>query len=268
MTRLDELRSRGLGSPRTILRLWVLLLGYVSLMQDEAWGQAHCEAGSAPLVQITPPNFNQAEVIARFAANEAASKQAMSTYGYDEDLTIQSLSEGRTDGEYRVVSRMAADGAGKIVRTAISPAQDRLERVRVTSPDLEAIRHRMRFMLPTEDLPAYELRFLGTQRVDDLDTEVFSVTPAPSSTGERLQGRLWVDAVGAVVVMTCGRMAGGAGNAGDVVLSVYREQIDGRYWFPTYVRAEGTLHVGLADVLVRETGKFTNYRRVVGLAGH
>ena len=93
------------------------------------------------------------------------------------------------------------------------------------------------------------------------------MTPTSSSTGEKFQGRLWVEAAGGVVVMTCGRMAGSAGNAADAVLSVYREQIDGRYWFPAYVRAEGTRHVGLADVLVKVTGKFTNYRRLDGLPG-
>jgi hypothetical protein len=41
----------------------------------------------------------------------------------------------------------------------------------------------------------------------------------------------------------------------------YREQIDGEFWFPTYIRAEDTLHFRSGDVHMREIIKLTNYRR-------
>jgi hypothetical protein len=43
----------------------------------------------------------------------------------------------------------------------------------------------------------------------------------------------------------------------------YREQVDGQYWFPTYTRADDILHFrdGGGDVHIRETLKYTNYKR-------
>ena len=35
----------------------------------------------------------------------------------------------------------------------------------------------------------------------------------------------------------------------------------GKYWFPTYTRAEDTLKFSMGDVKIREIIKYTNYRR-------
>jgi hypothetical protein len=43
--------------------------------------------------------------------------------------------------------------------------------------------------------------------------------------------------------------------------TTWREQIDGRYWFPTYTRADDTLHFKNNDVRIREIVKYTNYKR-------
>jgi hypothetical protein len=47
--------------------------------------------------------------------------------------------------------------------------------------------------------------------------------------------------------------------------TTYYEQIDGKYWFPTYTKAEGVLHFAAQqgalsqDVHMRSTVKYTNY---------
>jgi hypothetical protein len=43
--------------------------------------------------------------------------------------------------------------------------------------------------------------------------------------------------------------------------TTWREQIDGRYWFPTYTKADDTLHFTGNDVHIREIVKYTNYKR-------
>jgi hypothetical protein len=43
--------------------------------------------------------------------------------------------------------------------------------------------------------------------------------------------------------------------------TTWREQIDGKYWFPTYTRAEDTLKFATGDVKIREIIKYTNYQR-------
>jgi hypothetical protein len=41
----------------------------------------------------------------------------------------------------------------------------------------------------------------------------------------------------------------------------YRQQVDGRYWFPAYTRSDDTLHFKTESVQVREIVKYTGYKR-------
>jgi len=43
--------------------------------------------------------------------------------------------------------------------------------------------------------------------------------------------------------------------------TTWREQIDGKYWFPTYTKADDTLHFALQNVHIREIVKYENYQR-------
>jgi len=49
--------------------------------------------------------------------------------------------------------------------------------------------------------------------------------------------------------------------------TTYYQQIDGQYWFPTYTKAEGTLHFPpqngaiSEDIRVRQVVKYTDYKR-------
>jgi hypothetical protein len=49
--------------------------------------------------------------------------------------------------------------------------------------------------------------------------------------------------------------------------TTYRQQIDGKYWFPVYTHGDGVLHFSAgsgylsSDVHMRETLKYTNYKQ-------
>jgi hypothetical protein len=43
--------------------------------------------------------------------------------------------------------------------------------------------------------------------------------------------------------------------------TTWRQQIDGKYWFPTYTRADDTLHFNLNDIHIREIVKYEDYKR-------
>src|SRR5215470_8388200 len=44
----------------------------------------------------------------------------------------------------------------------------------------------------------------------------------------------------------------------------YREQIDGKYWFPTYTRANDTLHFRDMDQRIRMVVKYQDYKKYEG----
>src|SRR6185369_2910665 len=43
--------------------------------------------------------------------------------------------------------------------------------------------------------------------------------------------------------------------------ATWREQVDGKYWFPTYTRADDTLHFSQGDIKIREIVKYEDYKR-------
>jgi hypothetical protein len=79
------------------------------------------------------------------------------------------------------------------------------------------------------------------------------------------QGRIWVDNQDFQIVKTKGK------NVPDIVtksnenlfppFTTWREQIDGKYWFPTYTYTDDTLHFKEQDVHIRQIVKYTNYKR-------
>jgi hypothetical protein len=93
------------------------------------------------------------------------------------------------------------------------------------------------------------------QQVDKLDTYVFNVShkndkKEKQRENERFQGRIWVDDQDFMIVKTCGKTRGdqNAGSRGrnapanlTPTFVTYREQIDGKFWFATYSRADAVL---------------------------
>jgi len=84
-------------------------------------------------------------------------------------------------------------------------------------------------------------------------------------SGKRyFEGEIWVDDRDLQIVKTFGKGVGllkkGADNQYPR-FETYREQIDGKYWFPTYTRAEDTLKFATNDVKIREIIKYMNYQR-------
>ena len=86
-----------------------------------------------------------------------------------------------------------------------------------------------------------------------------------------VQGRIWVDQQDLQIVKTQLKPAFLKSKATENQLfpafTTYREQIDGTYWFPTYVKADEVLHFpggrGYApnDVHIRIIVKYTDYKR-------
>jgi len=102
-----------------------------------------------------------------------------------------------------------------------------------------------------------------------LGTFVFDIAPKQIEPDQRyFQGRIWVDNQDFQIVKTYGETVPQVHNTKhpekenlSPKFTTYREQIDGKYWFPTYTRADDTLHFSQNDVRMRYVVKYTNYKR-------
>jgi hypothetical protein len=244
------------------------LLFAVLLFSASALADTNCEEGNGPLSTNQPQGITAQEIIQKFAAKEAIFKDARNSYTYTQDNIVQTVEGNTVDGEWRQVWDITYDDKGGRIENVKFAPQDTLTRVGITKEDLDDLRNRLPFVLTTAELPLYDVLYVGQQHVDEIDSYVFDIAPKKIEKGQRyFQGRIWVDNHDFQIVKTCGR------NVPDVHAKkneqenltpkfvTYREQIDGQYWFPTYTHADDELHFKGGDIHIRETIKYTNYKR-------
>ena len=237
--------------------------------------QSVCDQGSGPLDPSAPTGTTPAEIIQKFMAKESVFKAARDRYGYTLNVTVQTLDDfGQVDGEYRQVSEVVLEDSGKrMERTTYAP-ESTLRKISLSEDDLDDIHERIPFPLKAEDLPLLTIAYSGRQRVDQLNTYVFNVSPKGSKKPKALfEGRVWVDDQDLVIVKTCGKpRADEAPNPKKKnaianltpVFVTYREQFDGRMWFPTYSKADEYLPFPKHPVHVREIMKYSGYKLLAG----
>ena len=112
---------------------------------------------------------------------------------------------------------------------------------------------------------AGELKLRLRQKLDEVPCYQFSVKPKKMEKGKRyFEGEIWVDDRDLQIVKTYGKGVGllkkGADNQYPR-FETYREQIDGKYWFPTYTRADDTLHFKDMNQRLRMTVKYEDYKQ-------
>jgi hypothetical protein len=245
----------------------VLLLMSVALRAD-----TNCDEGAGPLNPAQPQGMTPQQIIQKFAAREEIFRQARNNYVYTQDITVQEFDGTTVTGEFRLVQDITYDDKGARMEVVTLAPQSSLRQIILTREDYEDFRTKLAFIMTTDDVPHYNLLYVGQQHQDEIETYVFDVAPKTIEKGQRyFQGRIWVDARDLQIVKSCGKTVPEAiantkkkknieENLSPKFVT-YREQIDGQYWFPTYIKADDTLHFRFGDIHMREIIKLTNYKR-------
>lgn len=231
-------------------------------------------AGFGPLDPSPPSGITVDEIIKKFGERESAFNLARQNYIFRQSVKIQTISDdtNRPDGEYQQVTDITFNKEGQREEHVIFAPQNTLERVIMTPADMEEIQHRLPFVLTAEEMHQYDITYLGRQKVDELDTYVFSAGPKTLEKGKRyFQGKVWVDQRDYQIVLINGKTVPQDMRRGHEDLqppfTTYYEQVDGKYWFPTYTKAEGTLHFPGSngslsqDVHMRNIVRYTDYKQ-------
>ncbi|MGA7295045.1 MAG: hypothetical protein WBW85_21115 [Terriglobales bacterium] len=227
--------------------------------------QARAQEG--PLDTSQPKGTTVDEIIKRFATKEKEFKEARDQYTYRQDVKVMTLDGDTPDGMYHEVFDVTFDDQGHKVKNVVFAPQPTLTRIMMTEEDFDDIENRLPFVLTSDEIGEYDILYVGQQKMDELGTYVFDIAPKQIVGKKRyFQGRIWVDNHDFQIVETYGKTVPDIrkkrGNENLFPkFTTWREQIDGEYWFPTYTRAEDTLHFSLGDVKIREIIKYTNYRR-------
>jgi hypothetical protein len=123
-------------------------------------------------------------------------------------------------------------------------------------------------VLTSDDVDQYLIRYLGKQNADEISCYVFAVKPKKLIPGKRFfEGQIWVDDRDYQIVKTYGKAVGFKKRGDDQQFPMFetlREQVDGKYWFPTYTHADDTLHFKDHDQKIRMLVTYKDYKKFSG----
>jgi len=217
---------------------------------------------------LTDPSPDQVQkIIQEFAAKEKLFKEARDNYTYHQINKVEELGpDNEVEGVYEQEWDILFDDSGKrIERVTYAPA-DTLKKILITQEDLTSMRNTQPFVLTTDELPEYEIKYLGHVKVDQITAYVFSIRPKQIEKGHQyFQGVVWVDDQDLQIVKSEGKpvpeLKTKKGENLFPRFTTWREQIDGKYWFPTYTMADDTLYFSQGPVHIKEVLRYTDYKQ-------
>jgi len=237
--------------PAAFLLLFLLAAPHVLAQSPSA------NSGALPPAEVE-------RIVKTFTAKEGQFRHALNQYSFKRDAVLQSLGMGgQITGEYHRVSLFTFDDQG-----------NRYEKISyfpmpsfgaVTQEDLEDLGGIQPFALEPSKISQYDFKYVGKEKIDELNLYVFDVTPKvipdPKKSKERFfTGRVWVEDQDLQIVKTKGKGVPETKKNKFPTVETYREQIDGRYWFPTYSYADEELVFDSGDILhIRMKVRYTDF---------
>jgi hypothetical protein len=211
-----------------------------------------------------------AEIIKAFTANESQLYDIWSQYYYRQIATIKILSidEIPTDESMTLKFEVVfLDNGTREVK--LVERRGRLLSLLWTPEDQDVITNYSPFALTAKDLPSYDLTYEGKEKIDELNTYVFTVNPKSMESGKlHFKGKIWVDDGDLQIVRSVGRVF----HQKDVSqftpqfpeFETIRQIVDKKYWLPVWSHANGVLEYVkpvAQHVRVEETITYEGFKR-------
>ncbi len=206
-------------------------------------------------------------IVKTFTGNEAAFREALTNYVFNRSATINTIGlGGQVTGTYRRDSFMTFTTDGQRFEKITYFPVPTIREVSITPEDLEDLGGVNPFALEPRSVPQYNFTYLGKEKIDELDLYVFEVQPKvipdPKKSKLRLfTGRVWVDERDLMIVKSRGKAVPEDKDNKYPIVETWRENVDGKYWFPAFISADDELVFGNGNVVhLRMKVKFEDYR--------
>jgi len=217
-----------------------------------------------------PPSLPEAEIVKRFSVKEDEYILSRTHFTYRKTIRIQEFgTDGQPSGEFVLVTQPGRDVDGKIFEKVVERPRSALQHLFLRSEDLEGIQRIPAFPLTSSQLAKYDLKYLGKEQVDEVDCYIFQAKPrGVERVKAYFDGIVWVDAKYLEVVKTYGRWVTDQGDVHAManlpfsMFETYRENVDGKYWFPSYSRSDDTLNLNGEQIPIRIVIKWTDFKPV------
>jgi hypothetical protein len=222
---------------------------------------------TSPHITNEPPAVPVEQIIQKFTQHEEEFRKERENYTYTQIFLFQTIDEdGQVDGEYRITSDILFTPAGKRYEHVTEAPGSTIQRITMEQQDFDDIEKIWPLVLTPDELPKYDVKYVGREQVDELGTYVFDIAPKKMEKNQRyFQGRIWVEDRDMQIVKTHGKGTGLMKKKQDSafpIFETFRENITGHFWFPTYTRSDDTLHFKTGpDVRIHVAVRYTNYKR-------
>src|SRR5882762_2577123 len=187
----------------------VLSAGTVALAQENASAKGSAAASTVSPSTLSPAQVD--EIVRAFTNKETRFRQALNTYAFKRDALVQTIGMGgQVTGEYHRVSNFTFDDLGNRFEKISFFPMPTLTEISITAQDLEDLGGVNPFALEASKISAYNFKYVGKEKIDELDLYVFDVgprvAPDPKKIKDRFfQGRIWVDTQDLQIVKARGK---------------------------------------------------------------
>ena len=185
------------------------------------------------------------DIIKKFTQKETDFANARDSYTFRQTSKITETDP--PGGSYEVVEEVGFDERSRRTSRVTHAPVTTLQNILMTQEDEQDLRNVMPFVMTNDTLAEYDVNYVGREQVDEISCYVFSVKPKVLTKDRKryFEGQIWVDDQDLQIVKTYGRSTGYLRKNEDQQFpkfETYREQIDGKYWFPVYTYADDTLN--------------------------
>lgn len=219
--------------------------------------------------KITPGNLSKAEVdtmIRKVTENESSFREALTNYVFNRYAKIYTIGMGgQISGSYLRDSFMTFTSDGKRFERILYAPVPTVHPGMVTAEDLEDLGGVNPFALEPRNISQYNFTYLGKEKIDELNLHVVEVTPKvipdPKTKVRLFTGRIWIDDEDLMIVKSKGKAVPETKDNKFPVVETWRENVDGKYWFPSLALADDQLVFDNGNVLhIRMNVKYTDYK--------
>jgi len=224
-------------------------------------------AQSSTVVKTDLPQAEIDNIIRKFTNGEALFRRALNVYAFNRNATIQTVGMGgQISGTFRKDSFLSFNEAGERFEKLLFAPVSTLTEISISAADLENMGGIDPFAIEPKNISKYNFTYLGKERIDELNLFVFEVSPKvipdwKKSTEKLFAGRIWVDDEDFLIVKTKGKAVPEGKDERFAVMETWRENIDGKYWFPSYTSSDDELVFESGQVVkMRIRIKYANYR--------
>jgi hypothetical protein len=226
--------------------------------------------GSALVVSAIDPKADPSpseiqDIIKKFTQKETEFATARESYTYRQ--TSKLTETDPPGGAYEIVEEVSFDDRNRRTSHVIHAPVTSLTNIVMTGEDEQDMRQVMPFVMTNDTLPEYNVTYKRREKVDEITCYVFSLQPKALTKDRKryFEGDVWVDDQDLQIVKTYGRSTGYLRRGEDQQFpkfETYREQIDGKYWFPTYTYADDTLNFKDGpSQRIKEVIKYDHYKK-------